>query len=128
MNPDKDQIVEIGEANFEREVLQAKLPVLVAFLAPWSRPCQTVRTILIELAAACAGTVNVFVVNADEHPDLGFWYEIHSVPTMLYFADGHLRARLVGTASKEVMLSRLQHISRGGVHKSAQPGTRKGTS
>ncbi len=112
MDTDKTQIVEIGEANFDSEVLQSKQPVLVAFLAPWSRPCHTLRSVLDEVASACAGTVKVVKVNADDNPGLGFWHEIQSVPTLLYFVGGNLRAKVVGTASKEAVLSKLQSVAR----------------
>jgi len=113
MNIEKTQITEIGVANFESEVLQSQQPVVVAFLASWSRPCQTVRSVLDEVATALAGTVKVVEVNADNHPDLGLWYEIKSVPTLLYFIRGSLRAKVVGTASKKAIFSQLQLVSQG---------------
>jgi thioredoxin 1 len=103
----KAPTVEVGEANFEAEVLKSKQPVLVAFWAPWSRPCHILDTALEEVAAACTGSVKVLKVNADDHPDLSIWYEIQSIPTLLYFVDGCIRARVVGTASKEAILAKL---------------------
>src|SRR5882757_357635 len=113
MNTDKTQIAEIGEANFDSEVLQSKQPVLVAFLAPWSRPCQQVRSVLDEVATACARTVKVVKINADTNPDLGFCYDIHSIPTLLYFVNGALRAKMVGTTSQEAILSKLKLVCQG---------------
>lgn len=113
MNTDRIQITEVGEANFEAEVLRSKQPVLVAFLAPWSRPCQTVRSVLDEIATACAATVKVVIVNADDNPDLSLWYDVQSIPTLLHF-DGTLRARVVGTVSKEAILAKLKSVFRGG--------------
>ena len=110
-NQDKAPIVEVGEANFESEVLKAKQPVLVAFWAPWSRPCRVLDSVLIQVAAACAGSVKVVKANADDHPDLSLWYEVQSIPTLLLFVDGSLRAKVVGTASKEAILAKLQSIS-----------------
>ena len=103
--------IEVGEADFEPEVLQSKQPVVAAFLAPWSRPCQTVETVLADVSAACAGMVKVIKVNADDNPNLGFWYEIQSIPTLLYFVGGNIRAKVVGTVSKEAILSQLKSIS-----------------
>jgi|GEM_PF-271661 len=113
MNTDKTQIVEIGEANFDSEVLQSKQPVLVAFLAPWSRPCQQVWPVLGEVATGCARTVTVVKINADNNPDLGFCYDIQSIPTLLYFVNGTLRAKMVGTTSKEAILSKLKLVCQG---------------
>jgi thioredoxin 1 len=113
MNTDKTQIVEIGEMNFEVEVLQSKQPVLVAFFAPWSRACQAVSPVLDEVATVCAGMVKVVKVNADNNPDLGLWYEIQSIPTLLYFVGGSLRGKVIGTVTKEAIFSQLQLFSPG---------------
>ena len=103
----ESQIVEIGEANFESEVLQSKQPVLVAFFAPWSRACQTVRPVLDEIVTLCAGSVKVLKVNADNNPDLGLWYEIRSIPTLLYFVGGSLRGKIIGTVTQDAILLQL---------------------
>src|SRR5258706_6385378 len=109
-NPDNRPIIEIGEANFESEVLRWKQPVLVAFSAAWSRPCQILDSVLEEVAAACAGREKVVRINADNNPDLSLVWKIQSIPTLLYFVDGNLRARIVGTASKEAILSKLRSV------------------
>jgi thioredoxin len=113
-NQDRPPNLEIGEANFEWEVLKSKRPVLVVFSAPWSRPCHILESVLDEVAAACAATVKVVRVNADNNPDLSLWYEVQSIPTLLYFVEGNLRAKVVGTASKEAILSKLQPLLEGG--------------
>jgi thioredoxin 1 len=111
MNANKSQIVEIGEANFESAVLKSKQPVLVAFCAPWSHPCHILNSVLNEVAAACAGIAKVARVNADDNPDLSLWYAIQSIPTLLYFVNGTVHAKVVGTASKEAILAKLQPVS-----------------
>jgi thioredoxin 1 len=111
MNTGKIQIVEIGEVNFEVEVLQSKQPVLVAFFAPWSRACQTVGPVLDEVATAYAGSVKVVKIDADNNPHLGLWYAIQSIPTLLLFAGGSLRGKVIGTVSKEAVFSQLRMFS-----------------
>ena len=108
-----DAIVEIGGADFEREVLQSKLPVLVVFLAPWSRPCQVLSEKLAEVAAACVGMARLVKVNADDYPDLSLWYDIQSIPTLLFFVRGNLAAKVIGTASKEAILTKLHGVLAG---------------
>jgi len=107
-------ILEINEPDFEEEVMKRKLPILVAFSATWSLPCQILDSVVVEVAAACAGRVKVVKMNADNNPDLSLVLGIQSIPTLLYFADGSLRAKIVGTASKEAILSKLRSISHGG--------------
>ena len=121
MNQEKKPIIEIGEANFESEVLRWKQPVLVAFSAAWSRPCQILDSVLEEVAVACAGREKVVRINADNNPDLSLVWNIQSIPTLLYFVDGNLRARIVGTASKEAILSKLRSVTDSGDSKTLTP-------
>jgi thioredoxin 1 len=115
MNQDQptSAITEVSQANFEAEVLKATLPVIVAFCAPWSRPCQILDSVLEEVRLACAETAKVVRVNADDNPDLGLWYEIESIPTLIWFVHGTPRARVVGTASKQAVLSKLESVLHG---------------
>ncbi len=106
--------IEVGAADFETEVLKSSTPVLVLFWAPWSRPCHIFDAALEEVASTCAGRVKVVKVNADDHPDLSLWYEIQSIPTLLCFVNGIPHAKVVGTASKEAILSKLETVFRGG--------------
>lgn len=110
LKPGKPLRVGVGEADFESEVLKSRLPVVVAFWAPWSHPCHILESALDEVAAACAGHAQVVKVNADDNPDLSMWYEIQSIPTCLFFVDGSVRYRVVGTVSKEAVLARLESV------------------
>jgi len=109
MNTNQSQppAVEISEGNFQAEVLECKQPVLVEFWAPWSRPCQILGSVLNEIATICGERVKIVKVNADDNPDLSLWYDVQSIPTLLYFVDGSIRAKVVGTASKEAILAKL---------------------
>jgi thioredoxin 1 len=98
----------LGEANFEAEVLRSKMPVLVAFWAAWSRPCQVLDPILQELASTQPGKARVVRVNADESLGLSLLYDIQSIPTLLYFVEGKPRVRIVGTATKQAILAKLR--------------------
>ena len=112
-DPVTTPIAEIGEASFRSDVLKSRKPVLVAFWAPWSRPCQILGAVLDEIVTQCTESVTIAKVNADDNPDLSLTYEIQSIPTLLYFANGTLRAKVVGTASKEAILSKLQSVLHG---------------
>ena len=98
----------IGAADFEPEVLQSKQPVLVAFFAPWSRPCQVLDAALREATAACGDRAKIVKVNADDNPELSLYYDVQSLPTLLYFVEGVPCLRIVGTATKEAILARLE--------------------
>ena len=98
----------LPEAQFEVEVLKSKQPVLAVFETPWSRPCQILDPVVHELANDWAGGVKVVRVNADDSLDLSLCYDIQSIPTLLFFAAGTLRLKVVGTATKDAILARLK--------------------
>jgi thioredoxin-like negative regulator of GroEL len=106
----KPQIIEVGDSNFELEVLKAGAPTIVAFCAPWSRPCRVLDTVLREIGTGGAGKLRVAKINADDNPDLSLAYDVQSIPTLLYFAHGSLRGRTVGTASKTAILAKLESV------------------
>ncbi len=107
-NQDQIRIAQVTAANFEAEVIRSPQPVLVEFSATWSQPCHILESVLDEVALACAGKVKVVRINADDNPDLSLWYEIQSVPTLLGFLGGKIRARIVGTASVQAILAKFQ--------------------
>jgi len=100
--------IQVDEFSFEAAVIESKQPVLVAFLATWSRPCSVIAPVLDEIAAEHAGKFKVVRVDADANPALSLWYDVASIPTLLFFVAGNVRGKIVGTASKEAILSRLQ--------------------
>lgn len=102
---------EADAASFETAVLHSPQPVVVEFWAPWSQPCRRLDSTLAELWPAWAGQIKVVRVNADDNPALSLWYDVHSIPMLLFFVAGALRARVVGTASKEAILSALRSAS-----------------
>jgi thioredoxin 1 len=105
---DKATITEAGELHFQSEVLSTTSTVLVAFCAPWSRPCQILEPVLEAVAASSPGSLKVLKVNVDDNLDLGIQYDIQSIPTLLCFVNGKVCARMVGTASKEAILSKVK--------------------
>ena len=111
LNTQNDALPRIAAVDFTAEVLESKQPVLVEFWAPWSRPCQVMDSVLQELASASAGKIKVVKVNADDSLDLSLWYEIQSVPTLVYFVLGNPCLRIVGTATKEAILAKLKPLS-----------------
>jgi thioredoxin 1 len=103
-------IPEINEPDFEVEVLRSGQPVLVNFWAAWSQPCRILKSVLDEVVVECKGSVKVVKINADDNPHLGLWYGIQSIPTLLCFVNGEVRATIVGTATKEAILAKLKPL------------------
>jgi thioredoxin len=100
--------IEIDEANFETEVLKSNQPVLVEFAPGWSFAPMMLGGALDEIAAEFADCLKVAYVKLDRNPNLGLWYGIRSLPTMLYFVDGEVRIGIFGTTSKEAILAQLK--------------------
>ena len=112
MNADEEPMppVPVNEINFADEVLRPKAPVVAAFLAEWSRPCQIIQPVLDEVARACDGQVKFVEIDADDYPGLGLEYDVQSIPTLLFFVAGNPRDRIVGTASAEAILTKCRAV------------------
>ena len=102
--------VEVTETNFETEVLKSNQPVLVGFATGWSLPSMTLDGILEEIASESVDSLKVARVKLDRSPNLGLWYGIRCIPTMLCFVDGEKRIGIFGTTSKEAILSQLKLV------------------
>ena len=103
-------IIEINEANFETEVLKSSQPVLVEFATGWSLPSVMFDGAMDEIATEFVEDLKLATVKLDRNPNLGLWYGIRCVPTVLYFLNGEVRIGIFGTASKETILSQLRPI------------------
>jgi thioredoxin 1 len=108
--PDKSRNIAVNADNFPTEVLQSDRPVLVLFHTYWSHPCQIQDPVLTEVANLCTERVKIARINADDNPDLSLWYGIRSIPTLLFFVHGNVLAEMIGTASKEAILEKLNTI------------------
>src|SRR6202040_1815816 len=105
-----NQPIKINEANFETEVLKSTQPVLVEFATGWSLPSMMLNGALEEISAEFVDVLKVARVQLDRSPNLGLWYGIRCLPTILYFSDGEVRIGIFGTTNKEAILSQLKPV------------------
>ena len=90
----------IGSADFDSEVLNSDIPVLVDFFATWCGPCKRLAPIIDQIAAERAGKVKFVRVDVDESKDLAHKYNIDAMPTLVLFDKGAEKTRWVGYMSK----------------------------
>lgn len=93
-------MISTSDANFEAEVLQSDVPVLVDFWAEWCGPCKMIAPILDEISSEFEGRVKVAKLNIDENPSTPPKYGVRGIPTLMLFKNGEVDATQVGALSK----------------------------
>ncbi|MBA7494098.1 Thioredoxin 1 [subsurface metagenome] len=110
MGNNKSLEIEVNEKNFQQEVLESSIPVLVDFWAPWCMPCRMVSPIVEELAENNEGKLKVCKLNTEENQYIAAQYGIQGIPTLIIFKDGQEADRIVGVAPKPIIQEKLNSI------------------
>ena len=105
-----NNMIELNETNFGREVLNSAQPVLVEFWAGWSDPCKAMAPMLESVAENEAVPVKVVRVNVEDQENLTEQYGVRSVPTLLIFNQGGLQDQIVGRTTEQVVRERLERL------------------
>ena len=100
-------VLHIDKNNFQPEVLDASVPVLLDFWAPWCGPCRMIAPVLDEIAAERAD-IKVGKINIDEEPQLASQFGVMSIPTLAVVKDGKVVQQVVGARPKDAILALLQ--------------------
>ena len=104
-------VLEITDGNFEAEVANSSVPVLLDFWAAWCAPCRMLAPTVEAIAKDYDGKAKVGKLNVDENPVIASRFRISSIPTLLILKNGQVVDRIVGAQPKQEIIRRLNSIS-----------------
>ena len=93
-------VVEINDIDFDKEVIESEVPVLVDFWAPWCGPCKALAPTLDEISKDNEGKIKIVKINVDANKEIAVKFGIQSIPTMLIIIKGELKEQIVGSLPK----------------------------
>jgi thioredoxin 1 len=100
-------VVEFTSDNWQKEVVESTIPVMVDFWAPWCGPCRVVHPVLEEMDAE-REDLKIVSVNVDENQQTAAQYEVLSIPTLILFKDGAIAKKVIGAMPKRRLEAELE--------------------
>jgi thioredoxin 1 len=103
------KVGEVGDQNFDSEVLKAPVPVLVDFWAAWCAPCRMLAPVVDAIAEKYDGKAKVVKLNVDENTITSGKYNIKGIPTLLLFKNGVIKEQIVGNTTKDTISKMIEN-------------------
>ena len=103
-------VVHVTESNFEEEVVNSDVPVLVDFWAEWCGPCKMIAPILDEIAKEYGEKIKICKIDVDSNPEIAPKFGIRGIPTLIMFKDGNAESTKVGAVSKSQLVEFVDEI------------------
>ena len=101
-------VTDVTDNNFQAEVLESEVPVLVDFWAPWCGPCRMVAPVVEEIAQEHADALKVVKLNIDENQQTAMEFNVMSIPTLIVFRNGQPAKTVVGAYPKRKLVAELE--------------------
>lgn len=102
--------LKITDDNFEAEVKESTLPIMVDFYADWCGPCKMMAPLVAQLAEEYDGKCRIGKCNTDENPKMAGEFKVMSIPTFIFFKDGKAVDSVIGAVSKTVLEEKLKQV------------------
>ncbi|MBV9918367.1 MAG: thioredoxin [Solirubrobacterales bacterium] len=103
-----EHVSEVTDNNFQAEVLESEVPVLVDFWAPWCGPCRMVAPVVEEIAQERGDALKVVKLNTDENQQTAMTYNVMSIPTLILFRHGQPAKTVIGAYPKKRLEAELE--------------------
>jgi thioredoxin 1 len=103
-----DTVAEVTDTNFQAEVIESDVPVLVDFWAPWCGPCRMVAPVVQEIAEERGEALKVVKLNIDENQNTAVQFNVMSIPTLMLFRNGDVAKTVIGAYPKRKLEAELE--------------------
>jgi thioredoxin 1 len=104
------QVAAVGKGNFESEVVQSTVPVVVDFWAEWCQPCKMLSPVLDKISSRYDGRLKVVKCNLDENGEIAMKYGVMSIPNLIFFRDGQVVNQAVGYMNEGQLASKVDEV------------------
>ncbi len=104
------ELTAVTDATFDQEVLQASVPVLIDFWAPWCGPCRAIAPVVEELSQEYAGKLKVVKMNVDDNPNTPARYGVRGIPNLILFKGGQVQNQIVGAVPKAQLVKAISDV------------------